>query len=226
MERQKIFWVVLSVSVFVVIVLVVGVFLLRQRPPSAAALGPGTVNPISGPGTQIYEYQREAPVTQPGSQPGGDTETMRFYIGEGQDTQGQPQTGAGAAESTVGGTGTQQSQPQGAQAAGSKAVPAKPAAQAKAPAQSKPPARVIDYWIQTGAYKSQGRAEELATQLSGKGLAGRVFTSSSKGQTLYRVRIGPYGNKSEAEKFLTLVKQIQGLEASYISQVAVSKSVN
>jgi cell division protein FtsN len=217
MERQKIFWVVLSVSVFVVIVLVVGVFLLRQRPPSAVALGPGT---------QIYEYQREAPAAQSGNQPGGDTETMRFYIGEGQDTQGQPQTSGGAAEQPTGITATQQAPPQGAQASASKAASAKPTAQAKAPAQLKTPARVIDYWIQTGSYKSQARAEELATQLGGKGLAGRVFTSTSKGQTLYRVRIGPYGNKSEAGKFLTLVKQIQGLEASYISQVAVSKNVN
>ena len=31
MDRQKIFWVVLSVSVFVVVVLVVGVLLLRQN---------------------------------------------------------------------------------------------------------------------------------------------------------------------------------------------------
>jgi cell division protein FtsN len=220
MERQKIFWVVLSVSVFVVIVLVVGVFLLRQRPPSAVALGPGTVNPVAGPGTQIYEYQREAPVAQPE----GTTETMRFYIGEGQDSQAQPN--ASATEQPTGVTATQLPQPQGAPASGSKAPPTKPVAQAAAPAQSKPSPRAIDYWIQTGSYKSQGRAEELATQLGGKGLAGRVFTSTSKGQTLYRVRIGPYGNKSEAEKFLALVKQIQGLEASYISQVAVSKSVN
>ena len=57
MDRQKIFWVVLSVSVFVVVVLVVGVLLLRQKPVAAAvSAAPGTVSPLSDPGTQIYEY--------------------------------------------------------------------------------------------------------------------------------------------------------------------------
>ena len=59
MEKQKIFWVVLSVSVFVVVVLVVGVLLLKQKPSAALATAPGTVSPIYGLGTQIYEYQRE-----------------------------------------------------------------------------------------------------------------------------------------------------------------------
>ena len=45
MDKQKIFWVVLSVSIFVVIVLVAGVLLLKQRPVSAVATGPGTVSP-------------------------------------------------------------------------------------------------------------------------------------------------------------------------------------
>ena len=58
------------------------------------------------------------------------------------------------------------------------------------------------------------------------GLAGRVFSFSQARDTYFRVRIGPYSNKQEAEKFLAIVRKIQGLEASYISQVSGSRSAN
>jgi cell division protein FtsN len=101
-----------------------------------------------------------------------------------------------------------------------KSVPAKP------PAQTKTAHRTVDYWIQTGSYKSQTKAEELAALLSGKGLSARLFSYASRNGNYYRVRIGPYGNKGEAEKFLTIVKQIQGLESSYLSMVGAAKNLN
>ena len=51
-----------------------------------------------------------------------------------------------------------------------------------------------------------------------------MFSSSLRNETFYRVRIGPYSNKGEAEKFLSIVKQVQGLESSYISMVGASKA--
>jgi cell division septation protein DedD len=232
MERQKIFWVVLAVSVFVVVVLVVGVFLLRQRPSATGA--PATVSTLSDSGTQIYEYQRDAPVPQPGAgqagsaQKPGDTQTMHFYIGEG-------------GEATAAGQGTRAAPttpPAAAQKAQEKAVtpPAQAGTRAAAapqktaavtpPAQPRKTQRSLDYWIQTGSYKSQGKAEELATLIEGKGLNGRVFSYAAKGGVYFRVRIGPYGNKGEAEKFLSIVKQIQGLESSYISQAKAARNIN
>ncbi len=58
------------------------------------------------------------------------------------------------------------------------------------------------------------------------GLAGRVFSYAKSGDTYFRVRVGPYTNKQEAEKFLAIVRKIQGLEASYISLVGATGSVN
>jgi len=214
MEKQKIFWVVLSVSVFVVVVLVVGVFLLRQKPTAALASAPGTVNPISDLGAQVFEFSREKTPAEPES---GLTETMHFYIGEeGQKPQGEQavEAPAQAAHETL------------------KIAPAAPAPKspaARIAARPKPaaaPQRSIDYWIQTGSYKSQTKAEELASTLSSKGLAGRVFSSTVKNETFYRVRIGPYGNRGEADKFLAIVRRIQGLESSYVSQVSTAKNLN
>ncbi|HTP59669.1 MAG TPA: SPOR domain-containing protein, partial [Spirochaetia bacterium] len=79
--------------------------------------------------------------------------------------------------------------------------------------------RAVDYWIQTGSYKSQSKAEELITLLADKGLSGKVFSFDAHDGTYYRVRIGPYTNHGEADKFLSIVKQIEGLETSYVSQV-------
>jgi cell division protein FtsN len=230
MEKQKVFWVVLSVSVFVVVVLVVGVVLLRQKPPGAIASAPGTVSPLTDSGTQIYEYQRETSPQQTGTigagQKPGDTQTMHFYIGEGKPAAGQgtqPETAAPAAGAQPP-VSPSVEKPQGA-AQGKPVTPQK-AASVKPAGRQKSAQKSVDFWIQTGSYKSQGKAEELATLLGGKGLSGRVFSYAAKGDTYYRVRIGPYGNRDEAGKFLSIVKQIQGLESSYISQAKNTQSLN
>lgn len=213
MDRQKIFWVVLSVSVFVVVVLVVGVLLLRQKPADLAA-SPATVSPLSDPGTQVYEYSREAPTSE-------GTETMRFVIGGDE----QPAQGEAAPP-------TAQAAPVTAAPAAKSAPAAKPAAPAQKPSPVKSSAAKTaartgpEYWIQTGSYRSQTKSEELATLLGGKGLAGRVFSYTAGKENYFRVRIGPYMNKGEAEKFLATVKQIQGLESSYISMVGGAKRAN
>ncbi len=214
MDRQKIFWVVLSVSVFVVVVLVVGVLLLRQK-PAALAAAPATVSPLSDPGTQVYEYSREAPASE-------GTETMRFVIGDETSTTPKATTPSPAVQTT----------PPAAAPASKSLVAARPAVPAQKPAPAKSTGAKTaagtgpQYWIQTGSYRSQTKAEELATLLGGKGLAGRVFSSTSGKESFFRVRIGPYTNKGEAEKFLATVKQIQGLESSYISMVGGARRAN
>jgi cell division protein FtsN len=231
MERQKVFWVVLSVSVFVVVVLVAGAFLLRPKPTST----PGAVTPLSDGGTQVYEYQAPAVSS---SSPQGTTETMHFYIGEGQQTPSTGQPGAtpapSAAAPSAAAPAAATPAPAGTTPAPVSPVPAAPAPavasaapRAAAPAAvSRPapkPVRTTEYWIQTGSYRSQTRAEDLAALLTDKGLNGRVFSFAAQGSTWYRVRVGPYANRGEADKFLSEVKKLQGLESSYVSQVAALK---
>jgi cell division septation protein DedD len=226
MEKQKIFWVILSVTVFVVVVLVVGLFLLKRGPDGLAA-SPGTSPAATAPAadspTGIYEFGRDASSAQ------GDTEVLRFVIGDGG-----TEEPAAASESLPGasGAGSEGSAPEAAKPAAPAAVKpaapsaAKPAATAPAAAKPAATARGPEYWIQTGSYKSQARAEELSQSLTGMGLAGRVFSYAKSGDTYFRVRVGPYTNKQEAEKFLAIVRKIQGLEASYISLVGATGSVN
>jgi len=233
MEKQKVFWVVLAVSVFVVVVLIVGVLLLRQQPAGAPR---ATVTPMNGTGSQVYEYQREAPLTQPSTgpqaatPPGGDQQTMHFYIGEGAPSTPPAPGTAPAAPGTPAAPATQSAPGASAGAAGRApaAIPSAPPQVAKPraarPAVTAAAPKKAQYWIQAGAYRSQTRAEELAALLEGKGLSSRVFSYLSKNETWYRVRVGPYTDRGEAGKFLSLVKQVQGLEASYISLVSASRS--
>jgi cell division protein FtsN len=78
---------------------------------------------------------------------------------------------------------------------------------------------VTEYWIQAGSYTSSSRAQEVADALEDQGLICKITTRTLSGTTYYRVRIGPYMSKGEAEKFLEWVKAVKGFESSYISMV-------
>jgi cell division septation protein DedD len=226
MEKQKIFWVILSVTVFVVVVLVVGLFLLKRSPDglavSPAATAPAVTAPAAGTPTGMYEFGRDASSAQ------GDTEVLRFVIGGGETGTGEASPAAPGAAAPALPSGSPASAKPAAPAAAKPAVPAAAKSATTSPAAAKPAAtaRGPEYWIQTGSYKSQTRAEELSQVLTAKGLAGRVFSFSKTNETYFRVRIGPYTNKQEAEKFLAIVRKMQDLEASYISFVPGTRSVN
>ncbi len=86
--------------------------------------------------------------------------------------------------------------------------------------------RVREYWIQAGSYTSKTRAENVKVELAGKGIASRITSKEVDSDTFYRVRIGPYANVGEAEKFLGWLKGVQGFESSYVSQVYTTRRVN
>jgi DedD protein len=83
---------------------------------------------------------------------------------------------------------------------------------------------VKEYWIQTGSYSSASRAEEVMRALADKGLAAKTSTQQLDGQTHFRVRIGPYASKAEANKFLAWLQALKGFEESYISQVIARRT--
>jgi cell division septation protein DedD len=99
-------------------------------------------------------------------------------------------------------------------------APAAPAPAASSPART---VRIKEFSIQVGAFSSRDRAEELNEVLKEKGLTGQVFYAD--GPKLYRLRIGPYTNKDEAEKFLGWVRSINGFETSMIFERSTTRTL-
>ncbi len=71
------------------------------------------------------------------------------------------------------------------------ARPASTAAVAAAPADN------VRYILQAGAFGASGDAEATKAKLAMMGLAARVESAQINGNTVYRVRMGPYGTASE-----------------------------
>jgi len=74
------------------------------------------------------------------------------------------------------------------------------------------------YWIQVGSYSSLTKAESVSTYLKDKGLSSTVQSKEVDGNPVYRVRIGAFNTKEEAEKFTGQVKALKGYEASFVIQ--------
>jgi len=85
---------------------------------------------------------------------------------------------------------------------------------------------VLEYWIQAGSFSSRSRAESSSQLLAEKGFSNLITIKTVDSKDFFRVRMGPYLSKAEAEKFLQWVKEIDSYEKSYISQVYVQKTVN
>ena len=75
-----------------------------------------------------------------------------------------------------------------------------------------------DYWVQTGAFSTAISAEGVKETLASKGITSIIENRDVDGKTLFRVRVGPYTSKNEADYWLSLIKTIGGFEDSQIRQ--------
>ena len=82
-----------------------------------------------------------------------------------------------------------------------------------------PTSPLHEFWVQVGSFASRARANALGQRLSDHGIVSRVTTRSTDTEVFFRVRVGPYGSRDEAEKFLAWVQQVDGMDGSYISEM-------
>jgi cell division septation protein DedD len=98
-------------------------------------------------------------------------------------------------------------------AAVAKPAPASAAAVAT-PAPVKPAAS-NQYWIQAAAFTSKNNADNARVALESAKIPGEVFThTDANGTIVYRVRVGPYSNKSEAEYWQTQIGQLKNFSGA------------
>ena len=224
-DRKKLRWISISACVFVLIVLAAGFVLLT--PKKNGALAPATIGNSAAPKAQDPQDFLSAPppapvplptaaLTPPHNQDGGmiivygDKPSITSTTNVPPTTEATTSTPTATPATKVAPTPTV-------------VVPA------KAPATKKPvlkpvSVKVDEYWIQAASFSSRGRADELKQGLSEKGVAAIITVKDISGKSWYRVRIGPYSVKADADGWLGRLKAIPGCSEAYVSRMIATKT--
>ncbi len=85
---------------------------------------------------------------------------------------------------------------------------------------------VSEWWIQTGSFKTMDRAKYANSLLKEHGITGVITTKVVNNITYYRLRVGPFSDKMEAEKFLGWISDDTDFKGSYVSLVTAQRRSN
>ena len=212
MNRQVLLWAILAITLLVIVILGAGLWLLRDKTSAAGPLG-STIKPVSEDDYFNLAFQSSplpglpSPSPTPEATPSPGIEEQKFNYGPGPSEA--PTAPAAEKQTAPAPRSSPSPAPQARQAATRQST-----APRTQPAVKRPAAQ---YWIQTGSYKSKSKADFCNATLIENGLSGIIIPKTVHGDTYFRVRLGPYPNKAEAEKFLAWIKKIDGFEESYIS---------
>ena len=77
-------------------------------------------------------------------------------------------------------------------------------------------AKQTHYWIQVASFSTKIKAEDMQRKLTEKSLTSYLISSTVNGKTWYRVRIGPYPSKADAERWLTTIKKLPDCSDAFI----------
>jgi len=73
-----------------------------------------------------------------------------------------------------------------------------------------------DFWVQTGAFSTMASAENVKETLATKGITSIIENGIINGRSLFRVRVGPYTSRNEANYWLALIQSMDGFEDSQV----------
>jgi len=233
MEQKKILWALMSVALLLVVLLVVGVMLMPSSGlslPMADGSDPGGEDQA---GFDALEYIRDGEVLGIQEAEVVDGEfvavTGEIVIGENVpsevESSGSPV--ADVPSNTIDVSEMGASTPVAQTVSRPEPEPTRTVPR-NDPAPTPAPAPVtesgVEYWIQVGSFTKTSQAEDTKRILAAKGVTSVIQTKDVEGTNYFRVRIGPYGNKPEAEKFLDWITNLPDYSGSYISEVAYSRT--
>ncbi|RLW69613.1 MAG: hypothetical protein B6D68_01865 [spirochete symbiont of Stewartia floridana] len=81
------------------------------------------------------------------------------------------------------------------------------------------------YWIQVFSSEDQSRAEDIRDELAAKGLSSIVQVRNVNGTPRYRIRLGAFSRRSEAEYYALTVRKIPGYESSFVVIAPVTRNI-
>ncbi len=253
MDKQKPLWIIISVGIFLAAVLGIGLWWFYPQSDEAAGEDLVTDRDLAGETVlDPYEYVRKQPDDIIGletPEDEADEDGMIIVYGEREEEEEPSSLGMrekiGSAVSTgkeeageeepvsvtaVSGSKDRSGGDDGRISPVKEPSPEKTELSRTAPEKTAPEpqpvkVKVEEFWIQAGAYTNRDRLQTAQGRLSEQGLGTRVTTKTVNNTSYYRLRIGPYEKKAEAEKFLAWVQDLEGFADSYISVVYVTRTV-
>lgn len=90
-------------------------------------------------------------------------------------------------------------------------------AEPEAPAAPPPSSDPYQYFVQAGAYSSRADADAQRARLAMNGWDARITSRGGQGQTIYRVRVGPFGKSQDAANIKRQFDQ-QGFDSAVVRQ--------
>jgi DedD protein len=228
-EQKKLLWLSLSVCAFVLVLAATGLFLFA--PQKGGATAPATLGNVAAPkSADPQDFLMTPPPTPSFEEPrseDGDVVVIYGEKPEGLDKILGPAIAAPipALAPAAPRASTETVAPAAPKTPATAIKPtagAAPAVAAKAQAPKK--AKTDEYWIQAASFMSRGRADDLKEALAAKGVASLISVKDIDGKSWYRVRIGPYPGKPEAEGWLGQLKGLPGCSEAYISKTVVERN--
>ena len=80
------------------------------------------------------------------------------------------------------------------------------------------PARTAGNFVQVGAFKMKENADQLRATLQGRSLAQNVAVENWYNEGIYRVRLGPYQSRDDAERAAGKIRQVLGISTLVTTQ--------
>jgi len=250
-ENKKLLWIGIAVSAFVLALAVAGVFLFAPHKGAAQApatinntaapkvadpqdylsvppeLGQSTTTPDatapqSGQGDVIIVYGDKPEDLAPPT--AADTAALASSAGAaGQaGTATAPAAAPAAPHAAATARPATSTKPATSGAAATSTAVAKPKASSASAAAAAPKPSAEQYWIQVASFTKRGNADDLKESLSKKGMAASIMVKDIDGKSWYRVRIGPYATKAEADGWLAKIRGIAGCEGAGIWKPSTS----
>ncbi|OQX29729.1 MAG: hypothetical protein B0D92_02200 [Spirochaeta sp. LUC14_002_19_P3] len=95
----------------------------------------------------------------------------------------------------------------------------------KIPAEAFKTVQESAYWVQVFSSADQSSAEEIREKFSVLGFPSTIQIKKINGTLRYRVRLGAFARRSEAEYHATEARKIAGFETSYVTIAAITRQV-
>jgi len=236
-ENQRVLWVVFSITLFLLVVVVVGFvwFLPPEGNDPSQTFANATVVTETSAALDPIEWMRETSdvpglsIRDDGAAGEGD---LLLVVGATEmagestsDASDHPASSRSVSTIRVADPPAED-RPESALALPSASNSRSSAANAEAAPPAPRTKRVTQFWIQAGSFQGRSRAERANVALSEKGVTGLLTSVDVDGDTYYRVRVGPYDSRSEAQKFLGWLQQVDSFGSSYISEVYTTRTIN